>query len=155
VRNVTFSLETSPNKTLREKCGGTWHIISPPSNKVGGVPHLIAPMSITDASFCSCWPVQFLLYSVLCTLSELHEWSARGAQLGLLASSFAVNAALVGDNGMEPRLNYFLEHAPQRRARGWTGRKYRFSSLLYFQAPFSLLTGVCMNKTIETWRVIQ
>jgi len=36
VTNVTFSFETSPNKTLREKCGGTWHIMSPPSEKAGG-----------------------------------------------------------------------------------------------------------------------
>jgi len=49
VTNVTFSFKTSPNKPLREKCGGTWHIMSPPSKKVGGhVPHQIAPMAITS-----------------------------------------------------------------------------------------------------------
>jgi len=36
VTTVTFSFVTSPIKTLREKCGGTWHIMSLPPKKVGG-----------------------------------------------------------------------------------------------------------------------
>jgi len=50
VTNVTFSFETSPNKTLKEKCGGTRHIMFPQSEKLGRhvprVPHQIAPMVI-------------------------------------------------------------------------------------------------------------
>jgi len=47
VTNVTFIFETSlKTKPKGEKCRGTWHILSPPSEKVGGqvplVPHLIA-----------------------------------------------------------------------------------------------------------------
>jgi len=45
---VTFSFETSPNTKPTRKGGGTWHIMSPPSKKVGGhvprVPHQIAPI---------------------------------------------------------------------------------------------------------------
>jgi len=49
VTNATFSFQTSPNKTLRENCGGHG-ILCPPVYKVGGhvprVPHQIAPMSL-------------------------------------------------------------------------------------------------------------
>ena len=48
--NVTFSFETSPNKTLSKKCGGDMAYYVPPSKKVGGhvprVPHQIAPMPV-------------------------------------------------------------------------------------------------------------
>jgi len=52
VANTTFIFETSPNtKPKEKKVGGTWHIMSPPSEKVGGhvprVPHQIAPMHVT------------------------------------------------------------------------------------------------------------
>jgi len=35
--NITFIFETSPNtKSKEKKVWGTWHIMSPPSEKVGG-----------------------------------------------------------------------------------------------------------------------
>jgi len=54
VTNVTFIFETSPNTKPKEKNIGGWqHIISPPSETVGGhvprVPHQIAPMGTGDA----------------------------------------------------------------------------------------------------------
>ena len=53
VTNITFIFETSPNTKLKEnKVGGTWSILSPPSEKVGGhvprVPHQIAPMAMCN-----------------------------------------------------------------------------------------------------------
>jgi len=37
VTNITFIFETSPNTKPKEKeVGGTWHTMSPPSEKVGG-----------------------------------------------------------------------------------------------------------------------
>jgi len=49
VTNITFIFEASPNaKPKEKKVGGTWHIVSPPAEKVGGyvprIPHQIAPM---------------------------------------------------------------------------------------------------------------
>jgi len=48
VTSITFLFETSRNRKPREKSGGAWDIMSPPSEKVGGhvprVPHEIAPM---------------------------------------------------------------------------------------------------------------
>jgi len=38
VTTVTFSFETSPDKTLREKCGGTWHIIRAGARWLGVLP---------------------------------------------------------------------------------------------------------------------
>jgi len=51
VTNITFIFEISANtKPKEKKVGGTWHIMSPPSEKVGGhvprVPHQIAPMAV-------------------------------------------------------------------------------------------------------------
>jgi len=36
VTNITFIFETSPNKKPKEKSGGTWHIMSPRSERSGG-----------------------------------------------------------------------------------------------------------------------
>jgi len=52
VTNITFVFETSPNTKHKEKkVGGTWHIMSPWSEKVGGyvprVPHQIVTMIYT------------------------------------------------------------------------------------------------------------
>jgi len=49
VSNITFIFETSPNTRSKEKkVWGTWHVISPTPEKVGGhvsrVPHQIAPI---------------------------------------------------------------------------------------------------------------
>ena len=57
--NVTFIFETSlKTKPKGEKCRGTWHIISPPSEKVGGqvprVPHLIA-LKAGDKAILDSW----------------------------------------------------------------------------------------------------
>ena len=53
VTNIIFIFETPPNTKPKEKeVGGTWHIMSPSSEKVGGhvirVPHQIAPMHTTS-----------------------------------------------------------------------------------------------------------
>ena len=59
-------LKTSPNtKPKEKKVGGTWHIMSPSSEKLGGhvprVPHQIAPMATLSfdsgvmCSFLTCW----------------------------------------------------------------------------------------------------
>jgi len=52
VTNITFIFETSPNtKPKEKKVGRTWHIMSHPSDKVGGhvlrVLHQLAPMPTT------------------------------------------------------------------------------------------------------------
>jgi len=50
VTNVTFIFETSSNTKPKDKnVGGTWHIIFPPSEKVGG--HV--PVSLTYLRSCS------------------------------------------------------------------------------------------------------
>jgi len=36
VTNVTFIFETFPNTKPKEKSVGTWHVITPPSEKVEG-----------------------------------------------------------------------------------------------------------------------
>jgi len=50
VTNITFIFESSPNtKPIEKNVRWTWHISSPPPEKVWGdvphVPHLIAPMT--------------------------------------------------------------------------------------------------------------
>jgi len=55
VINVTFTFAPFQIQNVKSKGGGTWHIMSPSSEKVGvhvpRVPHLIAPLSLTTTMF--------------------------------------------------------------------------------------------------------
>jgi len=65
-------------------------------------------------------------------LSECHEWSAAPISACLRRgprSYFRSECCTGGESMAAPRVNCFLAPIHQRRAQGWTGRKYRFSSL--------------------------
>jgi len=81
VRNVIFIFETSPKKPKDKKVGGTWHIMSPPSEKVGGnvprVHHQIAPMAL-----------RMRKVVVACRISDFPKrYERRGSLWGWLTSS--------------------------------------------------------------------
>jgi len=66
VTNITFIFETSPNtKPKEKKLGGTWHIMSPPSEKVG----YTSPISPTKLH-----PCNYVMYLWLRLIFWIFEW---------------------------------------------------------------------------------
>ena len=78
-----------------------------------------------------CSSIYFRLYSVSVLLSECNEWPVApiSACLRLVPHGcFGSECCTGGESMAAPRVNCSLAPTQLCRARGWTGRKYRFSS---------------------------
>ena len=113
-----------------------------PISRGGQMPVLPPPLRtpLLNAVPCS---IQFRLYSVSVLLSQCHEWSAGPISACLrreLRGCFRSEFCAGGESVAAPRVNCSLATIHRRWARGWTGHKYRFSSLRYVTKTMSGVT---------------